>query len=269
MRARAAARLLTLSIRDERWTGKPDPQSRYNALLPDHGKLMHLFLLREPALDALAHLHPVARTREALDFTTALPPLPPGRYRVYGDIVHESGYSQTLVSSVNVQADNVAGEATDPDDSSYSGAGVLEMPTAAFCFADDTCVEWQRGDRPLVAGVERDLRFTVRHTNGATATVEPYMGMAAHLVIASYDGSVFAHLHPSGSISMAAMQKFADDASADPHAGHAMAMPMPLDSAVAVPFAFPKPGPYRVFVQVKRGGEVKTAAFDVDVRPAV
>jgi hypothetical protein len=88
--------------------------------------------------------------------------------------------------------------------------------------------------------------------------------MAAHLVVASRDGSVFAHLHPSGSISMAAMQKFAGDAPADAHAGHMM----PIDSSVAVPFAFPTPGPYRIFVQVKRGGQVKTAAFDVAVHPA-
>ena len=86
------------------------------------------------------------------------------------------------------------------------------------------------------------------------------MGMAAHLLIAGRDGSVFAHLHPSGSISMAAMQRFAGDG-ADPHAGHAM----PLDSRIAVPYAFPKAGAYRLFVQVKRDGMVQTAAFDLDV----
>jgi hypothetical protein len=61
---------------------------------------------------------------------------------------------------------------------------------------------------------------------------------------------------------MAAMQKFAGGATADPHAGHAM----PMESAVAIPYAFPRAGPYLIFVQVKRGGRVMTGAFDVDVR---
>jgi len=257
-------RTLTLSIRDPRWSVRPDPASRYNALLPDHGKLMHLFLVREPALDALAHLHPIARTREALDFDADVPPLPPGRYRVYGDIVHESGYAQTLVSSVELtDAGTAAGAATDADDSWFSGGGTAEAATATFDLGDGTRLEWQRGDRAIDAGVERDLRFLVRDASGAPATVEPYMGMAAHVVIASRDASVFAHLHPSGSISMAAMQKFAGAAAADPHAGHAM----PVESAVAIPYAFPNAGPFRIFVQVKRGGAVKTAAFDVDIRP--
>ena len=257
-------RVLTMSIRDPRWSGRPQPLSRYNALLPDHGKLMHMFLVREPALDALAHLHPIAGTPEALDFTVDVPPVPPGRYRVYGDIVHESGYAQTLVSSVELAGDDSPSfPATDADDSWFSGAGTAEASTATFDLGDGTRLEWQRGDKAIVAGVERDLRFVVRDAGGAAAPVEPYMGMAAHLVIASRDGSVFAHLHPSGSISMAAMQKFAGDAPADPHADHVM----PLASTVAVPYAFPKAGLFRIFVQVKRGGQVKTAAFDVDVRP--
>jgi hypothetical protein len=88
------------------------------------------------------------------------------------------------------------------------------------------------------------------------------MGMAAHLVVASRDGSVFAHLHPSGSISMAALQRFAGENRSEGHMGHAMA----LASTVAIPYAFPTPGAYRLFVQVKREGRVRTAAFDLNVR---
>jgi hypothetical protein len=261
-------RTLTMRIRDDRWSGQPNPAGRYNALMPDHGKLMHLFLVREPALDAMAHLHPVVRTPEALDFDADVPALPPGHYRAYADIVHESGYAQTLVSLVSIVeiagADSTAGAATDADDSWFSGAGTAEAATATFDLGDGTRLEWQRGDRPIVAGAERDLRFVVRDASGAPATVEPYMGMAAHVVVASRDASVFAHLHPSGSISMAALRKFAGAAVADPHAGHVM----PIESAVAIPYAFPKAGPFRIFAQVKRGGQVKTAAFDVDIRPS-
>ena len=124
---------------------------------------------------------------------------------------------------------------------------------------DGSKLVWDRGETSTSSGVERDLRFSVQDATGAVLNVEPYMGMAAHLVVASVDGSVFAHLHPSGSISMAAMQRFAGGSAADPHAGH----DMPLDSRVTIPYAFPKAGAYRVFVQVKRGGRILTGAFDV------
>lgn len=257
----AAARTLTLSIRDPRWTGTVVPASRYNALLPDHGKLMHLFLVRE-TLDAIAHLHPVARTPQALDFDARLPSLPAGRYRVYADIVHESGYAQTLVNAIDVPAGgSPAPDLGDPDDSFFRGAAVVESPEPSFPLEDGSRLVWQRGDRGLVQGAERVLSFSVRDANGATVAVEPYMGMAAHVMVANQDGSVFAHLHPSGSISMAAFQRFAGGDTSDAHAGHTM----DVSSAVSIPYAFPRSGPYRMWVQVKRGGAVRTAAFDVNV----
>jgi hypothetical protein len=249
---------MTLGIRDERWNGDPVAVSRYNSLMPDHGKLMHLFLVREDDLGAFAHLHPVARSREALDFDTALPPLTPGRYRVYGDIVHESGYAQTLVNTVEIPATATA-HMSDPDDSFLVG-----QPTAGATSVDlddGTQLVWTRSAAPLVAGQEDVLALSVRDVSGAVTTVEPYMGMAAHVVVSSHDHSVLAHLHPSGSISMAALEKFTAAASLD-HSRHAAA----VEGRVDVPYAFPKAGRYRMWVQVKRAGAVKTAAFDLDVQ---
>jgi hypothetical protein len=258
----SGAPALTLSIRDPRWTGTPVAASRYNALLPDHGKLMHLFLVRE-TLDAIAHLHPVARTPQALDFDAALPSLPSGRYRVYADIVHESGYAQTLIDHIDVPAGGGSSvQATDADDSWFRGAGLTESAEASYPFDDGSRLVWQRGEQAIVQNGERVLNFSVRDASGAVADVEPYMGMAAHVIVANEDGSVFAHLHPSGSIAMAAYQKFTGEADAGVHAAHAMN----ISSAVSIPYAFPKSGGYRMWVQVKRAGLVRTAAFDVDVR---
>ena len=47
--------------------------------------------------------------------------------------------------------------------------------------------------------------------------------------------------------------------------GHAMHAASE-SGVVSFPYEFPKPGRYRVWVQVKRDGRVLTCAFDADVR---
>jgi hypothetical protein len=250
---------LTMAIDDRRWPPRGNAVTRYNALMPDHGKLMHMFLIREPGLDAFAHVHPVARP-SAGAFDVALPPLPAGRYRVYGDIVHESGYAQTLVANAtlaNVSA--AAGSGADPDDSWFSGDAAPESTTATFTTVDETTITWERGE-PLIAGAERLLTFTVRTRDGAPATLEPYLGMLGHLAIGRAEGDVFVHLHPFGTVSMAALLKFTPPGG--PQAVHAHA---PSPNAISVPYAFPKPGRYRMWVQIKRGGQILTGAFDLQV----
>jgi hypothetical protein len=256
----ARQRVLTLMIADRRWQPPGNPLSRYNSLMPDHGKLMHMFLVREPALDAFAHVHPVAR-QPATAFDVELPPLPAGRYRIYGDIVHESGYAQTLTASVNLgEPPAAAASAGDPDDSWFVGGAMLEA-APAFRSADGTTITWTRGADPIVAGRENLLKFTARDPAGAPVALEPYMGMLGHIVVARREGDVFAHLHPSGSVSMAAWQKFSQ--TVDPHAVHRSPA---AASEVSTLYAFPKAGRYRLWVQMKRAGQVTTAAFDADVK---
>ena len=62
--------------------------------------LMHMFLVRDDGLSAFAHLHP--ESADSNSFAVPFPPLPPGDYRIYADIVHESGFAQTLVDTVAV-----------------------------------------------------------------------------------------------------------------------------------------------------------------------
>lgn len=151
----------------------------------------------------------------------------------------------------------------DKDDSWYSGPAVPESAAATFRTPDGATITWERGGIPLESGTERVLRFVARDATGSPITLEPYMGMIGHIIVASEDGSVFAHLHPSGSISMAALQKFT--APAGPHAAHA---PAAETNVVSTLYAFPRPGAYRIWVQGRHAGEVFTAAFSVRVGDA-
>src|SRR5205085_3455364 len=66
----------------------------WTPLIPDHGKMMHLFLVRDGRPVAFAHLHPLTRSKTS--FEVPLPPLPSVLYYLYGDVTHENGSSETL-----------------------------------------------------------------------------------------------------------------------------------------------------------------------------
>jgi hypothetical protein len=260
----------------------------WDSLVTDHGKLMHLFLLRAPDFDAFAHLHPVRRSASAFD--AVLPPLPAGSYQLYAEVTHDDGSSETLVSDVSLPAplgvtaqaaaglDNgvwcqspklvaVNGDAPtalDFDDSWHvsrtggesarsareaelMGGGYLQLQTSGSLVAD----------RPTA------LRFAAFNAGGDPAKLEPYMGMLGHAVIRRADGSVFTHLHPAGSISMAAAEMLARrDGSASPVPTLSSTSPA---HTVEFPYAFPQPGDYRLWVQVRIEGMVRTGVFDVRV----
>ena len=140
---------------------------------------------------------------------------------------------------------------------------------------DGSTMTWA-GDSALVADRDLELRFDVRGPDGQPAILEPYMGMASHAVIARDDGAVFIHLHPLGTIAMASQLVFVlrqpGDTVRGPLGRRITAYRDPMDSRVgpatgsfSIPYAFPRPGHYRMWVQVKRGGRILTGVFEMDV----
>ena len=215
--------------------GDPDP----HALLADHGHEMHLFLVRDD-LTQLAHLHPT--NQGGASFVAQLPSLPAGTYHAFADVVLPGGFPITGIADIALPA--MTCPPLGGDDSAWASSD----PPAP--------IVW---DRPatLRAGVALSLKF---HVDGPV--LEPYMGMAGHAAIVRRDASVFAHIHPSGSVAMPALELAQ---------GGMMMMDMPamqmltIPSDVSFPYGFPKPGDYRIFVQVKSVGRVLTGAFDAHV----
>jgi hypothetical protein len=240
-------------------------------LMLDHGKQMHLFLVKEQSMSAFAHLHPT-RDRNGV-FVSAVPALPEGRYHVFADFVLETGAEYTATTMVEIPPAFVD-TISDPDDSwTYAAFGVPATKGARSRLTPGLFLQWESGDS-LVAGRAVNLEFTVRGPRNVILPVQPYLGMAGHAVVVREDASVFVHLHPMGSMSMAALQAFelrnrgdttAEGRLVDAHDA------MPMDSGslpgrFSFPFAFPQPGRYRVWVQVKRSGRVYTGDYEVTVR---
>jgi hypothetical protein len=131
----------------------------------------------------------------------------------------------------------------------------------------------------LVAGRDASLRLSVIGVDGKSLGLEPYIGMAGHAVVARDDGAVFVHLHPSGTYSMASQMAITMRQPGDSISGRLgqrinasesmlPAAPLPSDGVVSFPYAFPKPGNYHMWIQVKHAGRVLTGAFAFKVEAA-
>lgn len=299
MRLDGGPRGLDFAITEPIWANRNDEawrtrNNRYRRadLVPDHGKMMHMFIVREPDLDAFAHIHPV-RVDDS-HFSVAFPPLPTGTYRVYADISQQDGSSRTLYTHVDApatagSADAAAGAngvpAADPDDAWWtdpttaraleaSPVGTTAPPgDVESALGDALLMRWLGAGEPLVAGEDAELSFRVQNADGSSVALDPYMGMSGHAMLNRLDGEVFVHLHPTGMVSMAA--KSAIDGSSG-----MSGMPMGADMAgtagvmagrdgtVRFPLVVPQAGRYRIWVQVRYGERVLTGSFDTEIRPA-
>jgi hypothetical protein len=177
--------------------------------------------------------------------------------------VHSDGLAETATAEIDLPA--IEGQPLTGDDAAGEGPLVAQA-------------DYNRSVAPLPGGYrmvwDRDagtawhvrrpylFRFRVEDGAGKPATdMELYMGMLGHAAFVRSDRSVFAHVHPSGSAPMAALALTQPENS---HAGHMMTSEgLPVE--VSFPYGFPKPGDYRVYVQVKRGGAIVTGVFDARV----
>jgi hypothetical protein len=277
--------------------GKPSfnsstPPANFDLAL-DHGKLLHLFLVREPNHEAFAHIHPVREGNGT--FQVALPPLPKGDYEMFCDLTQRNGLSSTATNLVHLPAiasgDSAGTLHPDPDDSwsADSAAAAKENSNGdTICrLPDGTQIIWK--SHPL-SRVKQNaaLDFEVRDAAGQPAKLEPYMGMMSHAAVMRSDGRIFAHLHPTGNYSMAAQSIFDTRIAKETAGTNSDALPPGMmrmpdgtimeeammhpasdaadSSSVTLPYEFPTPGDYRVWVQVKIAGKVVTGIFDSTVK---
>jgi hypothetical protein len=260
-----AGNVLDLQLRDPGWL----QFRKLDDFIPDHDHLMHLYMIRWPQLDVVFHLHPEPVSTG--EFQLTLPSVPAGNYRLYADVVHAAGFPETVVGTVRLP--EISGRALAGDDAKGMDPAADDgNGSEQFKLADGYTMVWKK---PLQLALRRPEAFAFElldpHGN-APGDMALYMGMLGHAAFVKTDGTVFAHIHPTGTVAMAAFMMANPQAGAAGTSEHAM-MNMPgmemgqgtLPNRVSFPYGFPSPGTYRIFVQMKHGQTVETGVFHAQV----
>lgn len=252
---------LTVKLRHTGWF----QNKSLDGLLEEHGHRMHLFLIHDANPSSLHHLHPIAQRAAEFDFQ--LPPLHGGTYRAFADIVHPNGFAETLVAQANLSPVAPQSRPAPPDDASLqfpiADSTLNAAQPSPFSLPNGWTVrflpgpDWKRGKA-------LKLRFQVLDSEGnLVKNLRPYLGMPGHLIIFRKDFSVFAHLHPSGTPSMRALEMGARSLSLANEQDTGMhGEARDSEGDLAFPFGFTQPGAYRAVLQFRDSKQIYSAAFD-------
>lgn len=193
----------------------------------------------EPTHDADLHFFAVARDLNSFDhlhprmddsgtWSTDVD-LTPGAWRLLADFRPVGQETMTLGSDVFVAGD-------------YQAQPL--PPVSATATVDDYMVTVRGG---LTAGESSELTLTVARGGEPVTDLEPYLAAYGHLVALRAGDMAYLHVHPEGS------------------PGDGTTAPGPEISFHATA---PSSGAYRLFLDFKHGGVVRTAAFTVHATPS-
>lgn len=193
-------------------------------MVPDHGKLMHMFLIRKNDLDVFAHIHP--KRIDTLNYQVSIPILPSGDYHVFADITRFTGFSETIVSTLTIPEKSDFSFASQKEfvlgrDDTFTFSNPIsnqkpQLLDAAIMICGKPGIKtdlpggysaiWESETGEFDAGKLYTLDFALFDPEGQPADLEPYLGMMGHAVVLKHDGSVYIHLHPTGNYSMGSQQ---------------------------------------------------------------
>ncbi|CAH0996433.1 hypothetical protein EMA8858_02565 [Emticicia aquatica] len=192
-------------------------------IIPDHGKLMHLFLVKEGSMDVFAHLHP--SRKDSITFEAPLPNMPGGKYLIYADVLRFHSLQNTITDTVEIPSPpkvNLMPTFSGDSDDTFVVTNAInkqlsdqENTTITICgtpgvktkLQDGSSIVWnEKPNEQLQMGKVYDLKFSVVAPDGKPAELQTYLGMMGHAAVIKDDGSVYIHLHPNGTFSTTAVQ---------------------------------------------------------------
>ncbi|MFD9910576.1 hypothetical protein [Streptomyces sp. NPDC059063] len=189
----------------------------------EHGKELHLIVASRD-LNTYRHLHPT----RAADGTWSVPATLPkaGDYRVFADFKPERAKEKLTLGT----------------DLAVTGAYSPSALPRATATAKAPGGYEVRLDGALTPGKPRELTLKVTRDGKPVTNLQPYLGAYGHLVALRSGDLAYLHVHPNG------------------EPGDGTTKPGP---AVSFTATAPSKGSYRLFLDFRHEGTVRTAAFTV------
>ncbi|MEU0372457.1 hypothetical protein ABZ070_19740 [Streptomyces sp. NPDC006283] len=187
----------------------------------EHKKELHLILASRD-LRTYRHLHPTRAADGTWSVRSGLPAA--GSYRLFADFTPAAEGAKNLTLGADLAVSGSYRPAPLP-----AASGVAEV--------DGYTVTLDGGLRPGVAG---ELKLSVSRGGRPVTDLEPYLGAYGHLVALRAGDLAYLHVHPGGA----------------PGDGETRPGPDVTFGATA-----PSAGAYRLFLDFKHEGVVRTAAF--------
>ncbi|MEU3654476.1 hypothetical protein AB0E67_16910 [Streptomyces sp. NPDC032161] len=189
----------------------------------EHDKELHLILVSRD-LATYRHLHPTRASDGTWSTPVTLPTA--GSYRVFADFTPAADNATNLTLGADLAASGP-----------YKAAS-LPVPAASTTVDGYTVTL----DTDLTPGKTSGVTLTVSRNGRPVTDLQPYLGAYGHLVALRSGDLAYLHVHPNGE---------PGDGTTEPGPG--------ISFSTTVPSA----GSYRLFLDFKHNGTVRTAAFTV------
>ncbi|MGH2776916.1 MAG: hypothetical protein ACRDJT_16005 [Actinomycetota bacterium] len=193
---------------------------------PEHERELHLIVVRRDTA-VYEHVHPRKDDDGTWSVELTLPE--PGVYRAYADFTID-GTGRTLATDLFVPGDFRPEALPEPATTDFDGGYHVEL----------------RAENAR-ANSESELTFAVSRAGQPAENLEDNLGAKGHLVALREGDLAYLHVHPLDHRARAE----------DEEHGHG--------NEVSFAATFPSAGRYRLFLQFKTDGEIRTVAFTMEV----
>ncbi len=196
-----------------------------------HEQKFHL-LIASKDLTQFMHEHPEMAPDGTWTYRATFPA--GGQWWVYGDVAPTGKGSRILINKVDVMGDPPKGKPMfAPNMGPFTFEGFTGM------------IEPAESPIPVSKMTEIRVKLTDAKTGKPVVDTQPWLGAAGHLMIIHEDGQTVVHSHPKDDEESQSLMKKGE---------------------VRFAARFPKPGRYIAYSQFKRGGEIKTLGFTMEVK---